>query len=120
MSKLYVYLKPYTNAILEEYYSKGLPPMRHPYLHYEKESKLLQFKYQYLYGRDLLVAPVIRPHVTTWKVFLPQDNWVHLWTGKEFTGGWVSVPSPIGNPPVFYRKNSEFAQFFAELPARIE
>ena len=31
--------------------------MRHPYLHYEKESKLLQFKYQYLYEQDLLVAP---------------------------------------------------------------
>ena len=54
-------LKPYRLRGLAEYQRSGLPLMRHPYLHYEGDETLHRLAYQYLLGRDLLVAPVLRP-----------------------------------------------------------
>ncbi len=46
------------------------------------------------------------------EVYLPKDKWVHFWTGKNYTGGKVTVPCKIGYPPVFYRKISKFSDVF--------
>ena len=51
----------------------------------------------------------------TWKIYLPEDNWVHVWNDKEYKKGWIEVEAPIGNPPVFYRKNSKFTELFQNL-----
>ncbi len=115
MSRIFVHLKPYTQNVLQEYYDHGHPPMRHPILHYETDQTLAKLKTEYLFGRDLLVAPVLKPKKTTWKVYLPEDNWIHLWSGQEFKGGWYTVPAPIGQPPVFYRAGSPFTGLFLEL-----
>jgi sulfoquinovosidase len=115
MSKIHKHLKPYIKTILEDYYHNGLPAMRHPYIHYENDVKLHKFKYQYLFGRDLLVAPVYKPKRRKHKVFLPKDNWTHLWSGNSYDGGWVTVKAPLGEPPVFYREESEFSELFAEI-----
>ncbi|MBN2655786.1 MAG: alpha-glucosidase [Spirochaetales bacterium] len=114
MTEIYTKLKPYHLALSDEYQKSGIPPVRHPYIHYEKDKVLHNLKYQYMYGRDLLVAPVISQGKEKWKVYLPSDKWIHLWSGKEYKGGWFTVDSPLGHPPVFYRKNSEFASLFQE------
>lgn len=72
-------------------------------------------KYQYLLGRDILVAPVHEEGRSDWTLYLPEDNWVHAWTGEAFRGGEVTVNAPIGKPPVFYRADSEWAALFASL-----
>lgn len=117
MVRVFNHLKPYHEALSDEYQKSGLPPMRMVQLHYPDEIKKLEvYRYQYLYGRDLLVAPVIKPGKNRWKVYLPKDTWVHLWSGKTFTGGKeVIVEAPFGQPPVFYRKSSEFVKLFGEL-----
>ena len=53
--------------------------------------------------------------VSAWEVRLPQDDWVHLWSGETFGGGAFTVPAPLGEIPVFYRKGSAFAPLFASL-----
>jgi len=115
MSKAHKHLKPYLKAVVEEYYQKSLPTIRHPYIHYEHDEMLHQLKYQYLLGRDLLVAPVYKRNKKLWKVYLPDDNWIHIWTGNEYAQGWCEVQSPFGQPPVFYRKSSNFNKIFSEL-----
>lgn len=114
MTNVYTTLKPYHTALSEEYQTKGLPPVRHPYIHYEEDPVLHKVKYQYMYGPDLLVAPVIKKGKKKWRVYLPSDRWVHLWSGKEFGGGWVTVESPIGEPPVFYRSGTDWKELFVE------
>ncbi len=89
--------------------------MRHMALHYEFDRCAHTLKYHYLYGRDLLVAPVLKKGKKTWKVYLPDDEWTHLWSGKQHTKGWCRVPAPLGEPPVFYRKDSSFAELFASF-----
>ena len=61
----------------------GSPVMRPLFLQYEEDSEAYRQDYEYLYGSDLLVAPVLLPGVETWTVYLPgPDNWKHLWTDQ--------------------------------------
>lgn len=104
MSRIHAALKPYIRKAMEEYQEVGLPLMRHLWLHYSDDPSLHDLKYQYLLGRDLLVAPVYRKGANRVKVYLPRDQWLHLWTGKEYKPGWHTVAAPLGCPAVFRRK----------------
>ncbi|MGQ9557205.1 MAG: alpha-glucosidase [Desulfurispora sp.] len=114
-SRIHVALKPYLQEAVRENAQRGLPVMRHPYIHYEQDWELHRHKYQYLLGRDLLVAPVIQPGQDSHRVYLPDDRWVHLWTGEVYGAGRHTVPAPLGRPPVFYRTASPFAGLLAAV-----
>ncbi|MET0939925.1 MAG: hypothetical protein ABWY13_01035 [Mesorhizobium sp.] len=44
------------------------------------------------------------------------ETWVHVWAGTSYAGGGeVTVAVPLGQPAVFYRSSSGFADLFAEL-----
>ncbi len=98
-------LKPYLQALEQENYETGVPVMRPLFYHYEEEAAFTE-KYEYLLGRDLLVAPVITEGADTRDVYLPQDEWIHVWSGRAYTGGTVTVEAPLGQPPVFVRAAS--------------
>ncbi|UCF97394.1 MAG: alpha-glucosidase [Spirochaetaceae bacterium] len=115
MTEVFDHLKAYRQHSLKEYQETGIPVIRHPYLHYEGDSQLHGLKYQYLFGRDLLVAPVITPRRSAWTVYLPEDQWIHLWSGREFAPGRRRVAAPLGQPPVFYRKRSPFRETFEAI-----
>jgi len=115
MSVIWADLAPYHQEVMEGYRLQGLPPLRHAWLHYEDEAWLHGYADQYLYGRDLLVAPVTLPRRELAKAALPADRWVHLWTSREFRGGEVTIEAPLGYPPVFYRADSEWAGLFEGL-----
>lgn len=117
MSEIFASLKPYHLAVAEEQVAGGLPPIRHPWMHYEADPEALTLSYQYLYGRDLMVAPVLASRARArsgplTELYLPEDDWVHLWTSRCFRGGRVVVESPSGYPAVFYRASSPFAPLF--------
>lgn len=116
MSHIFVALKPYIKQAVKFNSQSGLPVMRPLFLHYEDDAHTYSLKYQYLFGRDLLVAPVYEEGRTDWSLYLPQDNWINLWTGEPHAGGCeVTVAAPMGQPPVFYRADSEWAELFASL-----
>lgn len=52
----------------------------------------------------MLIAPVYEQDKHEWDVYLPQDEWVHLWTGEEYHGGEITVSAELGYTPAFYRK----------------
>jgi alpha-glucosidase len=114
MAKIHAALAPYVKQTLNEYYEKGIPAQRHIALHYENDTAAHQQKYSYLYGRDLLVAPVYLKGKKKWKVYLPQDTWIHAWSKQELKQGWHTVNAPLGEPPVFWRKESTWAKLFLE------
>lgn len=120
MSKIHVHLKPYLLHLSKEYQEDGIPPMRALYMHYEEDPVVHSLKYQYLLGNDLLVAPVIKPKMKRWKVYLPDETWIHVWSGKEYSKGWYEIDAPLGRPPVFYLKNSEYSELFKQMKNRLE
>lgn len=115
MVSVFAMLKPYHKAVSDEYQNSGLPCQRIPEMQYPEEWRELgRYPYQYLYGSDLLVAPVLCKGRKRWKVRLPEDSWVHLWSGTGYSGGGsVTVDAPIGNIPVFYKKNSKYRELFS-------
>ncbi len=120
MSSVWTGLAPYHAAVMAEYESAGLPPIRHTWLHYEDEAELRSQSCQYLYGRDILVAPVLKPGLELSDAYLPSDHWVHLWTSREFRGGEVTIEAPLGYPPVFYRADSPWASLFEGLRRSVQ
>lgn len=120
MSSIYRSLSPYLQFVVEEYSKSGIPVQRPLFLHYENDETAYTLKYQYLLGADILVAPVYTENVSEWEVYLPEDEWVHFWTGDNHNGGKATVQAPLGKPPVFYRKKSEFAQLFISVSKVVE
>lgn len=115
LAKIHVALKPYLQQLVEENTTRGLPVQRPLFVHYPEDRTAYHIQTEYLFGRELLVAPVLEKEVFKWRVYLPQDSWVHLWSGAEFDGGEHLVDAPIGCPPVFYRKESEYKRLFRGL-----
>lgn len=115
MVDIYTMLKPYTKELVKENSQTGVPVQRPLFIHYENDAKTYDIQYEYLFGRDMLVAPVYLEDQKEWQVYLPEDNWVHLWTGKEYAGGSITVDAPIGYTPAFYRKDSAFAELFENI-----
>lgn len=97
-------LHPYLLSLEEEYQRTGLPFIREMSLEYPEMSPM---RTQFLYGRDLLVAPVLKSGATKVRVYIPDDSFVFAYDKKPYTKGWHRVSSPLGKPVFFYRKDSE-------------
>lgn len=115
MVDIYTMLAPYTKELVKENAKKGVPVQRPLFMHYEEDQKTYDIQYQYLYGEDMLIAPVYLSGQESWEVYLPADQWVHLWTGAIYTGGKVIVDASIGFTPAFYRKNSSRTVIFEKI-----
>lgn len=63
--------------------------------------------YQYLFGNELLVAPVYEKNAHVRTVYLPEGDWLHYWTGAAYSGNQlVTVNSPVEELPLFVKKGS--------------
>ncbi|GAA0577100.1 alpha-glucosidase [Halomonas salifodinae] len=120
MSRLYVHLAPYLKVLVAEGSERGIPVQRPLFLHFEDDAEGYAIQDQYLLGPDLLVAPVHEAGRHDWSVYLPAGvEWVHPWSGERHAGGGrVTVAAPCGEPPVFYRADSQWAGLFADLASR--
>ncbi len=105
-SRIHAQLSGYLKGCVEETVRDAVPVMRPLFYHYD-EDKAYTDKTEYLLGRDILVAPILAEKATSRMVYLPSDEWVHLFSGKEYSGGNFEVEAKIGEPPVFVRKNSK-------------
>ena len=114
-SGVHEHLAPYVRHLVAEAQATGLPAQRALFLHYPDDRETFTIQDQYLYGADMMVAPVIEAGAEARRVYLPQGAWRHVWSGQDFAPGWHDVPAPIGQPPVFYRPDSAFAPLFEEL-----
>lgn len=107
MSRIHVALSGYLKECVRENSESGIPVMRPLFYHYEEAEAYTQ-SYEYLLGRDILAAPVIEEGTAVRECYLPADQWIHLFTGKKYEGGFIQVDAPVGTPPVFIREASEW------------
>ncbi len=105
MSRIHSALKPYLKECVSYNSDTGVGVIR-PLFFYYNEKRAYEESYEYLLGRDILVAPVLKENAIDREVYLPNDEWVHLWSKKEYCGGLHTVEAPVGNPPVFVRKKA--------------
>lgn len=116
-SRVHAALAPYVRALCAEAAATGVPLQRPLFLHYPDSPGLFAVQDQYLYGPDMLVAPIIEAGAVTRPVILPGEApWRHVWSGQDFAPGTHEIAAPFDAPPVFYRPESRFAALFAALP----
>jgi alpha-glucosidase len=116
MTSIRVDLKPYIKEVIKEGAELGYPVQRPYFMHYENDELAHNLQYEYLFGSELLVKPIVEQGKTVQRVYLPDDKWVHLWSGVEFVGKQITeIECPIGYPPVFYRKDSRFKTLFESI-----
>jgi alpha-D-xyloside xylohydrolase len=98
-------LKPYVLDVMRAAHEEGLPVMRPLFLEFPEDEKAWSVADAYLFGPDLLVAPVLAAGVTEWTVYLPAGaRWTDAWTGEEYEGGTtVTVDAPLDRIPLFLR-----------------
>lgn len=97
-------LMPYTYTLAREARDLGLPLMRALWLHYPDDVRARGIGTEYLWGRDLLVAPVFKPGATTRDVYLPSGDWYDWWTNERVAGGrTVSRPVSLETMPIYVR-----------------
>ena len=80
-------LLPYTYTLAWEARATGLPLMRALWLHYPGDPIARGMGSEYLWGRDLLIAPVFEKGATHRSVYLPAGKWWDWWTDKLVAGG---------------------------------
>ena len=117
MTRIYRHLAPYVAGLSAEAAATGLPLQRPMFLHFQDDRATYADQTQYLYGADLLVAPVIRERKLKREVYLPAGvDWMNVWTGDRHSGGFaITAIAELGYPPVFYREGSPNAALFAGL-----
>jgi alpha-glucosidase/alpha-D-xyloside xylohydrolase len=79
-------LLPYTYTLCREAHETGLPLIRAMWLHYPEDEQAVTRGDQYLWGRDILVAPVVERGATERHLYLPEGNWYDFWSNAKHAG----------------------------------
>lgn len=117
-TRLRTMLYPYIAAAQEQYAATGLPLMRQLALVLPRDKQAVAASDQYLFGPDLLVAPVVERGATSRSVYLPEGRWIDLgrtwrvaddgglrWrkAAVQRGGRTVQAKAPLGRIPLFLR-----------------
>ena len=100
-------LRPYVMEQMRVAHSTGLPPMRPLFLDFPADPACWDIADQFLFGGDILVAPVVTEGAREREVYLPAGaDWRDAWTGAPAAGGqWVTAAAPLELIPVYVRGN---------------
>jgi len=101
-------LIPYTRSYMQQARQTGMPIMRALIFAYPEDEALSDMWDEYLYGSEILVAPVTKPEVTDRRVYLPAGRWMNyndqhtVYDGKAT----VTAAAALGMIPLFVREGS--------------
>jgi hypothetical protein len=98
-------LLPYTYTLASQATQTGLPITRPLYLDYPDQDAAYTHPTEYLYGPDVLVAPVTSPgRVATQTVWFPPGHWTDYFTGASYVGpSTATLWVPLSRMPVFVK-----------------
>lgn len=99
------HMKPYITELMWAAHEKGTPVMRPLFYDVPQDSKAWEIEDEYMFGPDVLVAPILHAGERERAVYLPTGStWTNHWTGENVAGGQtVIVPAPMSQIPVFTR-----------------
>jgi alpha-D-xyloside xylohydrolase len=107
-------LKPYILAQMAAAAETGTPPMRPLFFDFPADPACSAVEDQFMFGPDILVAPVVQQGVTGRSAYLPAGDWYDAWTGEAHAGGvTLTVSAPLARIPVFVRDPALLALFQA-------
>ncbi|MFN8510351.1 MAG: glycoside hydrolase family 31 protein [Deinococcaceae bacterium] len=99
-------LLPYLYRLMEIAEQTGAPPLRPMLWHYPKDATACGLSDQFMFGEDVLVAPVIRPKHRHRTVYFPSNGWIRIDTleaGRTYSQGFHVVNANLDQIPMFLR-----------------
>jgi alpha-glucosidase/alpha-D-xyloside xylohydrolase len=97
-------LLPYNYTAAREARDKGLPMMRALWLYYPQDTTAVKQSTEYLWGSEMLIAPITEKGAVKRDVYLPKGSWYNWWTNKKETGGrTVSCPAELETMPIYVK-----------------
>jgi len=100
-------LLPYLYSAVREATITGMPVMRSLWLHYPDDPEAVKRGDEYLWGRDILVAPVVEKGATSRRLYLPRGHWFDFWTNERHDGGReIERAVDLETLPLFVREGT--------------
>lgn len=116
-------LFPYIYTYSREAYDTGLPLMRALIIEYPSDKETYNLNSQFLFGKELLVAPITEKEASIKKVYLPEGEWIDFNNKKVLFKGnqWIEYPVSLTETPLFVKKGSiipqmPIMQYITEIP----
>jgi alpha-glucosidase len=102
---------PYLYSLFYEHERTGHPVMRPLWYEYPDDTRTYLLSDEYLVGRDILIAPVVKEGMRWREVYLPTGTaWINWWTGEKLEGGKQHrVDAPLDRLPLFVRVGAVIA-----------
>lgn len=112
-------LRPYLMEQMQQAHQTGIPPMRPLFFDFPQDERAYTVDDQYLFGPDLLVAPVLYEGARSRNVYLPSGTtWTDAWTGELFQGGYSFVAeAPLTRIPLYLKANASLPINRASSPS---
>ncbi len=102
-------LRPYVMEQMDAAHRCGTPPMRPLLFDFPDDPHAWRVEDQFMFGPDILVAPVVEKGARERQVYLPAgSDWTDAWTGERIPGGQtVTADAPLERIPVYLRDGAE-------------
>lgn len=103
-------LRPYIHDQMHVASTTGLPVMRPLFVGYPHDPAAWEADDEYLFGPDLLVAPILHPGARRRHVYVPAGSaWTYAWDEVQRVEGGqaIEVDAPLGTVPLFVREGSD-------------
>ena len=112
-------MAPYIYTMARKAYDEGLSLCRPMYYDYPEDSEAYDFRNQYMFGDDMLVAPITAPGqdgYATLKVWLPEGEWYEMPTGTLLQGGQVVERSfALDEYPIYVKAGAVLPMYTDEV-----
>lgn len=105
-------LRPYIQEQMDIASNKGYPIIRPMFFHYPNDEKCFELGDQYMFGEDIIFAPIFKQGQTQREVYLPDDNWVYIADKKQYKKGTHILNAEKEEFIAFTRINSRVSKVF--------
>jgi alpha-glucosidase len=101
-------LFPYLYTYSRKAHDTGLPITRGLFMEYPGDAQAAKIDNQFIFGEELLVAPVLKKGERIKSVYLPEGEWIDFNDKKTvYTGGQtISYRAPLNVIPIFVKKGA--------------
>lgn len=105
-------LRPYIEKNMRTASEKGYPVMRPMFFEYPDDENCFSADEQYMFGDDILFAPIVNKGQTEKEVYLPEGEWISVVDRKEYSKGFVNVKAEINQFIAFVKKGADVLECF--------
>ena len=118
--KLRERLKPYITECARCSSKTGEPIMRPMFFDFPDDDICYSLKDQYMFGRDILFAPILVQNSTERQVYLPEGEWIRTTDGQLYSGDrWLTCHAEIDEFIAFVRNGAEVSECFKKMQRKI-